>query len=1548
MPVQTYDILLNYDTSKASASLASFRADAIRQLQDISSKSAKIEVLKDLAADSKKADEALQAVKKHSEELRAVLARIGKDDVGFKQLTSEVKLADKELKAAEKSAGNVADRFKALDIELQKAGVDTKKLAQEQLALAKALDTAQRAVSAQTARGVLGVTNADEQRAQIQKLNEAYNVLRVSGTASINELAVAKANLLRKTQEVTGQQGLFNASLQQLSVAVISVAASVTAYTAALSSAISAASRYEQSVAQIASITTLNKVQLDALGKSVLELSARIGIDATEAFRSLYTIIGSGIPPENALKVLDSSARAAVAGLTSVENSAKIGVQVLNAYQLQVGQLDRVYDILFQTVRDGVISFEELSDKFGLVLPAARTAGVTLEELSASVVVLTRNGLNAPRAMVALEGAIKQLAAPTDQAAGAMAELDIQYTGFTGTIEQLSKKNIGPELLRRLIPDVEGQRAVALLTRNYGLLSSSLEEAKTAAGATKEAFDKLKDTPEQALKKFNAELNAARVASGEALLKGVLPLLTGLTSLITAFNALDGSAKGSASVIAAAAGALAVGAVAARALSPILAPLAAGLSVIGGAAGVGSLAVTGLTFALTRLGPAILAAGVPAYQFGQSFRNNDTYVRSFGDALGGTIGYLEQTQIGMLDLLSAAVTLNGKGFDAAVASLNANNKQYAEFIGTLGFAGFAIRDLEIKQIALTAALQQSQAAVGVAGAKYKDAFAGIIEAVDAPLTLLNTRIAQNAAAITSFQLRIQSDLTATKDLYQAQITQIDQLLADQTATIAVQVSKRELTEVDSIKRVTGVNIAANAGRLAALKTYGDDALRAYDLNAKAQLALAAKSGADTKQLDIEIRNGRIALINDLATKYNQYIDGAKRAEESLRDKIKGIDAEIRGIRVAQADAANKLTAQVSGEVIAYYDRQSRAEALIQKAQRATGEERKTLLAEATTLAGTLGTAVTDSYGREIDGARAAAIQQNIVNAAGKIRIADLEEEKRVLNASANSFKRIAEENKTASVDLKETLDNLFPEQQIAIKTKLETDVAATAKAMAQLQADVTTQAPLAKFKLLTDEATAAYDVFKLAVEKNRPTPEIDAKFEAFQAKYKQVTDGLPAVQLTPDTKLVDDALAGLRTSIKDFAGQKLALQSNIDEIAAKVKALDDTNLKTKQLTIEVNYTYPNGKPAVGGATDSGASSGALPGFRLGGLVTPAAPRFRAPADVPAFASGGFVGRVPGTGNKDDFLTYLENGSFVLRKDAVRAVGARGVGASGGTDYSLDGFIERVNEAPIFDRSSQLTSMFGKAQDLQNLSIAELRAKFPAGYIEGNAEVFTRDKVNRPRIEKVMAQYAAASAQRKTKSADSATNLAIEIANGMAIPARGLTTEELSGLDHNEKAVAEAIARLDKEAKEAAEQKDGKRSPPKKAAGGAIDGGTMALVMPGEHVFSPAEVKRIGLGNLMAMNSAKLPKLPRFELGGLVSRMAAMPAQPSLSEAFAHNVGGRLAAFNEGGSVSNSTTNNVTFSPNVTINAASDVDVRQSVRQLLPEFKAALRREGIRL
>lgn len=1506
MPAIVYDIGLNYDTKAADASLAGFRARVIAQLTELSSKQSKIELFKDLKGDSEKADQALQLIKKRSDELRAVLAKLGKDDVGFKQLTAEVKAVDKEFTAAARSANAVADRIKLLDLDLKKAGIDTSNLAAEQLALAAAFGKVQAASQVQTARGVLGVTGANEAQAQILKLTQAYGVLNAAekaGTISSNELAIAKRNLNSEIAKVNSNLAGTSGTTTSVTTAFIALAAGAYAIGRGFTALTDAAKVYEQGIARIASISTLNKVQLAELGAEVVKLTAKIGVDLPTAFDALYNIISSGIPTENALTVLEQSAKAAIAGVTDVATASRVGVAVLNAYQLKVSELPRVFDVLFQTVQDGVITFEELSKQLGEILPVARSAGVGLEEVSAAIIVLTRNGLGAAEASTGIQRAIQALSSPTPEAVAGLLALGVAYDGLEGTLKQLADKNLGADVLRNIIPDVRGQRAVTILTQQYALFRDELELTTKSAGAAKFAFDKLSDTPEQQVKKLTAAFVGLTTAAGESLLPVFLLLVAKATDLINTFGELNTKY------------------------------------------GVFIRLISGGTPGLSDLAAEFQATVAIAKRFGPE---------------------LERMGISA-DKASFAL----EGIPIRANSLSA----------PLIVAGGSVGELGAKFLALDKAASSAAAVAVKSAGVFSEAFAPTASLVGKSLALVDAGIVGIEARLKFLADRLASVSGSSKTLFDQANTLTQQNLQLNITAIETLLAKREIGEFDAIRRIGEARQTSITTDLENLKTYSAQSIAVFDKEAADRRALAAKNGKDLVAFDIETRDAKLKLIGELQAKYTGYVLSIADQEKQLTKDIKAQQDERKGIVETSENAVRGIYRSGLNEFYQRVDIAREVEEKISKVRQAIAskdfEAAKQYATAANQLIVSSVNTLTEEEKKSATGIIVRSQAQQKLNEVTGLLTPVIDANIKSLEGLKTSYGTLKVEAVGAAVDISDKLATLRADQAQAIPLRVKEDSAQIDAEINNLQTKLAQRDGLLKVKLVTDEALAAAQKLVADIEKGKPQIEIDADFTKLKEKTAAALKALPSVDLVADDTKVLASFVDIEKKIVDLGKKRIDLQSNADAVSAKLAEINGLELKTKQLTIEVNYTYPNGQPAVGNASTTAATTGDGAGlaskFARGGLVAPSLGR----QAIAQFAKGGFVGRVPGVGNTDNFLTYLQNGSFVLRKSAVESIGSgaadmpkmayggfvrpnlsprtrfTGIGASGGTDYSLDGFIARVNDAPVFDRSSQMTAMFTKAQDLQNRSIAELRAKFPAGYIEANAEVFTRDKINRPRIEKVMAEYASASARQNSKSADSATGLAVEIANGMANPARGLTMDELTDLPQNQAAINAAVARMDQEAKEAAEKEKTKNGdkplPPKKAAGGAIDGGMMAYTMPGEIVFGPTDVQRIGLSNLMAMNEAttreKAAQLRAFAIGGIVN---APPIHvPTFGEQWARSIGPTIDRFNAGGSVTNATNSNVTnqtYGPaSVTINAASNVNERQLARMVSDELAQIQRR-----
>jgi TP901 family phage tail tape measure protein len=296
------------------------------------------------------------------------------------------------------------------------------------------------------------------------------------------------------------------------------------------SNAISQAIAFEGAMRNVNSISYLSERQLATLSNQVIALSVRVPQSAKELADGLYDIASSGFAGAEGMKVLDASAVAASAGLTSTATSAKAITQVLNAYGLSADHAADVSDVLFQTVNLGVVTFEELATQLGDVVGGAAAAGVAIDEVGAATAAMTLAGLSAAESTTSLNNLIRSLIKPSDGLASAYQNLGIEsgaaqleQHGLFETMELLRQSTGGNiTTLLQLFPEIRAARgAFALMAvdgQNYARTFAGIADEQSRAGATQRAFNEQMKGLGQQWKLFTNQVNAVSLSVGVALI----------------------------------------------------------------------------------------------------------------------------------------------------------------------------------------------------------------------------------------------------------------------------------------------------------------------------------------------------------------------------------------------------------------------------------------------------------------------------------------------------------------------------------------------------------------------------------------------------------------------------------------------------------------------------------------------------------------------------------------------------------------------------------------------------------------------------------------------------------------------------------------------------------------------------------------------------------------------------------------------------------------------------------------------------------------------
>jgi len=539
------ELKLTADTRDAERGIAGFSKQYAALIRELSKPLGRVNAFRDLETSLEQTSRQSQQARERVRELGNEMART---ETPTKQLTASYADSIKELRRLEQQEKAQTTQLSRMRSELKGAGIDTKNLAGEQARLQRELATSmgrsERSGAIDTARQNLGLAAYGEAQAKVGELQRDLQLLQSTGKLTAGELAIVGGTISSAMTAARAGVAQTNAetltwteSLRNVRGELLAGGIAFGAIGLAGKRSFDQYSGFSQRMAEIGTITNESQFEMSELAIAVRQVSRDMGEAASGGAAALYDIISSGVEAGNSVQVLEQAGKAAVAGLTDTQTAAKLGLSVINAYGEGVDKLETRYDQLFLTVKNGVTTFPELASSIGQALPTAAAADVSFGELTASLALMTKQGISTNIATTSLRSAINNLAAPAPEAKKNLEAMGITWNGLSDTLRQISEQNLGIAALRQIIPDTEARTAVLALTGDIDGLLQMVKEMEEAGGTTQAAYEKMKDTPEQQINRFSASVNDLQISFGQAVAAG-LPVVNLITDMLNAFNEL--------------------------------------------------------------------------------------------------------------------------------------------------------------------------------------------------------------------------------------------------------------------------------------------------------------------------------------------------------------------------------------------------------------------------------------------------------------------------------------------------------------------------------------------------------------------------------------------------------------------------------------------------------------------------------------------------------------------------------------------------------------------------------------------------------------------------------------------------------------------------------------------------------------------------------------------------------------------------------------------------------------------------------------------------
>lgn len=170
---------------------------------------------------------------------------------------------------------------------------------------------------------------------------------------------------------------------------------------------------FEQSIADLSSITGIAGKELESLEENARKFGESSGLGASTASRA-YSILASQIQVadigmDGLNNLLNKSITLAHASGMSMDASAEALAATINQFGLGAEQADRVINVLAAGSKYGAAEISELSQSFKVVGASASAMGLNVEETAGALEVLSKANLKGSEAGTALRNIILKL-----------------------------------------------------------------------------------------------------------------------------------------------------------------------------------------------------------------------------------------------------------------------------------------------------------------------------------------------------------------------------------------------------------------------------------------------------------------------------------------------------------------------------------------------------------------------------------------------------------------------------------------------------------------------------------------------------------------------------------------------------------------------------------------------------------------------------------------------------------------------------------------------------------------------------------------------------------------------------------------------------------------------------------------------------------------------------------------------------------------------------------------------------------------------------------
>ena len=282
----------------------------------------------------------------------------------------------------------------------------------------------------------------------------------------------------------------------------------------------------------------------EKLGESSKGWAKQYGISTASINEGMQEIIKKGFDSNQTIAAMPSILDATKASGDDFNVVMNASTNILRQFGLDAKDTGRVTDSLTYVANKTSAGFSDMGLAMEYIGPVAHSIGMSVEETSAAIGLLSDNGISGEKAGTALRGALSKLLKPSKSNAKAMRELGFSVEEFQSgslklpdIIDRIKESTKGWTEAERSSAiarafGVEAQTGMnALINQGGDALRKLTKETENARGYTKKLSNELSKSSKNGVERFKSSLEVLQINVGQKL----LPLLTPTVEKVSKF-----------------------------------------------------------------------------------------------------------------------------------------------------------------------------------------------------------------------------------------------------------------------------------------------------------------------------------------------------------------------------------------------------------------------------------------------------------------------------------------------------------------------------------------------------------------------------------------------------------------------------------------------------------------------------------------------------------------------------------------------------------------------------------------------------------------------------------------------------------------------------------------------------------------------------------------------------------------------------------------------------------------------------------------------------